>query len=209
MGLDQSIFTTSKAIAKAIYEGNTPNGKWSTACLSPRNLEGKNEWTGFDTYAQSRLVQWGEEEETEIGIPGLENLGFTLTVQEDTVSEERRAKTLDVIKGLATIGECTIGLAGIDVNLYQVGLFRKFDILHVVVQSFYDQEMSESDSLIPLNITQFSFIRDLCQSALGKKDDYGWEEWQVSQLEDCSDFIDTILAFPDAEDAWFFYNPWW
>lgn len=202
MGLDQSIFTTSKTIAQAIYEGNTPTGKWSAACFSPRNLEGKNEWTGFDTYAQSRLTQWGMEGESEISIPGLEGLGFTLTLQEETVSEERRSKTLDVIRFLGTQG--TEG----DIPLYQVGLFRKFNALNVILEAIHGQEL-ESDEIVPIDANILRMIRNSCQDALSENANEEVDEWTVSKCEEFVDFVDAILAFPDAEDAWFFYNPWW
>lgn len=205
MGLDQSIFTTSKAIAKAIYEGNTPNGKWSTACFSPRNLEGKNEWTAFDTYAQSRLTQWGVDGEPEISIPGLEGLGLTLTLQEETVSEERRAKTLDVIKDLATIGECTIGLAGIDVNLYQVGLFRKFGFLNYALEGMTEHNF-ESDEMVGVNANNLALVRYICQRALA---DSVLDEYEQVQAREFVDFADLVLSYPEAQDALFFYNPWW
>jgi len=205
MGLDQSIFTSSKAIAQAIYEGSTPNGKWSTACFSPKNLEGKDEWTAFDTYAQSRLVQWGVEEEPEISIPGLEGLGFTLTIQEDTVSDERRSKTLDVISLLGAEG---VELAGDGGRLYQVGHFRKFDVLHQIFEVVQGHEIV-SDGMATINANILRVIRDCCQTVLANNANKEVDEWVASQCEEFIDFVDTILAFPESEDALFFYNPWW
>ena len=205
MGLDQSIFTTSKAVAQAIYEGNTPTGKWSTACFSPKNLEGKDKWTAFDTYAQSRLVQWGLEDSTTCGVPGLDSFGFAITFQDGTPSEERRNKTLGVIKYLGTKGT---GTDGGDIPLYQVGLFQKFDALHQAIELAAGMEI-ESDGLAPISIDLLKMIRNSCQNAISKTADQDVPEWKTAQFKEFISFVDTLCSFPESEEALFVYNPWW
>lgn len=200
MGLDQSIFTTSKAIAKAIYEGTTPNGKWSTAFFSPKNLEGKDDWTRFDTYAMSRRAQVGEEHT----VSGPSEIGLFVITQGEC-DEGRRNATLDVIKSFNDEG-VVVG----DTPMYQIGLFRKFFFLDGILATIFKTEFC-SDGMYGSNADLFKLLSEVSKRCLAMyaNGTLNLDEYEADQLAELGDLADAILAFPEAEDADFAYNPWW
>lgn len=238
MGLDQSIYTTSKAIAQAIYEGNTPNGKWSTACFSPKNLEGVDEWTGFDTYAHCRLQQDSEE--------NYSNQLFTFirfdspNMDNGIIGSEERAETLKFMEDVGTpngvVAACGSKDAPEFVRNYQIGLFRKCNALHGWMCRRARTEIG-SDEFVGFNAGTLRALRHDCQRVLdafakgqhkGEKvakrvfptcqgfffGDYGYDESYVDQVEMLLDFADTILTIPvpteEENGAFLFaYSPWY
>lgn len=238
MGLDQSIFTTSKTIAKAIYEGSTPGGKWSSACFSPKTLENENSWTHFDTYAQSRLKQNAEDNYTN---PLFTVINFSsIDMNQGMIGSEKRAETLKVMEDLGA----PKGIAGLRgsvddlevVRNYQIGLFRKCNALHGWMCRRARAEIG-SDELAGFNVDTLRALRYDCQRVLdafaksqrkGEKvaervfptypglsfGDYEYDDLYVEQIERIAEFADVLLATPvpveEAQDAFLFaYSPWY
>lgn len=203
MGLDQSIFTSSKAIAEAIRNGNTPNGKWCDACFS---LARQNDsWCRIDTYAQSRRWQMGQGAETIDG-----GYGFSVIClgSGDAPTEEQRELSHEIVD--------VYGGEGVEAgaeHLYQVGLFRKFYFLDNVLRDMCGGMDFESDEMVQLDLPVLQSVRNMAQTIAIRMVAENGLEWLDGDdgwgFQEFIDFVDILESFPEAEDAVFAYNPWW
>lgn len=224
MGLDQSIFTTSKAIARAIHDGKTLGNKWSGACFSPVTLEGDPEWTRLDDYAHSRLNQLGIPNAGSITIGGLNLTIFGISIADSPafVPDDVRKETLSVIEQLGYEG-CAATLDG--QTTYQLGLFQDFRPLHNWMCGHCPVDIP-NDTHFPLNGAALKVLLTDCQLVLSSfevshdggveaakfvfaVDDEDVDGFFETQLRELADFLALVLSFPASTQALFYYNPWW
>ena len=229
MGLDQSIFTNSKAVAQAIYEGSTPSSKWSYACFSPKNVADDGTFNRFDQYAKSRIAQ---------NSGTLASGVVTTLFSPFGVDPTDRANTLLLMEAYGApngthIAESVPVYGG--QHLYQIGLFRKVNALHGWMSRHFHAQSPNgipSDAQAGFHPSLLRVLRNDCQRVLdafaksqkkGEKiakrafptsegfyfgsEDY--DEWFVQDIRELLDFVDTVLSVCDDDDILLTYNPWY
>ncbi len=231
MGLDQSIFTTSKAVAQAIYNGNIVNdGMWNPAFFSLRNIKETACWTDMDRYAKNRRAQFGLLHETIEADDDALPAGTFVAVGGplDVIDPEEREANLQVVEAFGASGAASI--AG--EPAYQIGLFHQFNGLHGWFQRVAGEMTMTCDGMVVLtadilNEIMLDAVKVL--QAFDKSQEYGeqiaketfptcdgfffggteYDDIYLADLGMLAAFAYSVLQLPGSADALFSYNPWW